>query len=104
MSEREPSQDTAANSRLLNLLGLILVDGKPRTEQITLLTRAGLASSEIGRLLGISPITVRTTLSLDEKGGRCCQRIYVTIFLIDSASLSHLLLDAHRQSHKPTGQ
>ena len=51
----------ATGQKIVDLLALNLVDGKPRGEQIQLLSRLGMSSPEIGRLLGITPSTVRVT-------------------------------------------
>jgi len=51
------------NSKVTRLLAMLLVDGKARSEQIDLLTRAGFNSTEIGQVLGISPGRVRAANS-----------------------------------------
>jgi DNA-directed RNA polymerase specialized sigma24 family protein len=53
----------STSSKILALLALLLVDGKPRSEQVQLLARAGFGSGEIARVLGMNPSTVRVTLS-----------------------------------------
>lgn len=53
----------SSTGKLVRLLAMQLVDGRPRVDQIQMLTRAGLTSPEIGRILGINASTVRSTLS-----------------------------------------
>lgn len=59
--ETDPVTDTG--HRIANLLALLVVDGKPRAEQVQLLARAGFGSGEMARILGMNPSTVRVTLS-----------------------------------------
>ncbi|MCC7293603.1 MAG: hypothetical protein IT449_16220 [Phycisphaerales bacterium] len=54
---------TAFESRLVNLLGLLLVQERQQTEKISLLSRAGFRSAEIAFLLGTTPNTVSVELS-----------------------------------------
>jgi predicted transcriptional regulator len=51
------------------LLSLSLVEGKRQADQITLLSKAGLAPKEIADLLGTTPNTVRVALSNMRKKG-----------------------------------
>lgn len=54
---------TAFESRLVSLLGLMLVQERKQTEQIGLLSRAGFRSAEIAVLLGTTRNTVSVELS-----------------------------------------
>ena len=54
---------TLFESRLINLLALLLVKGLPQGEQIALLDRAGLRPSEIAEMLGTTANTVSVELS-----------------------------------------
>lgn len=54
---------TSFESKLLNLLALMLVQERQQPEQISLLSRAGFRPSEIAELVGTTPNTVSVTLS-----------------------------------------
>jgi CRP-like cAMP-binding protein len=54
---------TPFESRMVSLLGLLLVQGRIQTEQIGVLGRAGFKSAEIAALLGTTPNTVSVELS-----------------------------------------
>lgn len=54
---------TSFESRLLNLLALMVVQERKQTEQISLLGRAGFRSTEIAALLGTTRNTVSVFLS-----------------------------------------
>ncbi|MDM8007399.1 MAG: hypothetical protein QUV05_14765 [Phycisphaerae bacterium] len=54
---------TDFESRLLNLLGLLLVQERTQTGQISLLGHAGFRSAEIAALLGTTRNTVSVALS-----------------------------------------
>lgn len=54
---------TTFESRLVSLLGLLLVQERQQTEKISLLSRAGFRSAEIASLLGTTPNTVSVELS-----------------------------------------
>ncbi len=54
---------------LIGLTAMTAIEGKLQSEQIQLLSRAGLASSEIAKLVGTTANTVSVTLSkLKAKG------------------------------------
>ena len=67
----EDSQDqsglTAFESRLLNLLALLLVQERKQPEQISLLNRAGFRPAEIAALLGTTANTVSVQLSIQKR-------------------------------------
>lgn len=65
VEERETAQTslTLFESRLLRILGLMLVQERQQSEQIGLLGRAGFRPSEIAALLGTTPNTVSVELS-----------------------------------------
>ena len=54
---------TIFESKLLNVLALLLVQERQQADQITLLGRAGFSPSEIAALLGTTPNTVSVSLS-----------------------------------------
>jgi len=54
---------TAFESKLVNLLALLLVQERKQADQITLLNRAGFRSAEIASLLGTTRNTVSVELS-----------------------------------------
>ena len=54
---------TVFESRLVNLLALLLVQERQQTEQIGLLGRAGFKSAEIATILGTTRNTVSVELS-----------------------------------------
>jgi DNA-binding CsgD family transcriptional regulator len=58
----------AFESRLLRVLGLMLVEAKKQTEQIALLSRAGYTPSEIAEVIGTTPHTVSATLYTQKNG------------------------------------
>lgn len=58
---------TAFESRLVSLLGLLLVQERKQTEQIGLLGRAGFKPAEIAALLGTTSNTVSVELSKQRK-------------------------------------
>lgn len=59
------SNDTAARQleRIANLLGLLVIHGKPQVEQIAVLSSAGYSSAEIAQLVGTTRNTVSVALS-----------------------------------------
>ena len=59
---------TAFESRLVSLLGLLLVQERKQTEQISLLGRAGFKPAEIAALLGTTRNTVSVELSNQRRG------------------------------------
>ncbi len=65
VEENEGQSDglTAFESRLANLLALLLVQERKQPEQIALLNRAGFRPSEIAGLLGTTRNTVSVQLS-----------------------------------------
>jgi hypothetical protein len=54
---------TAFESRLTNLLALLLVQERKQVDQISLLNRAGFRSAEIAGLIGTTPNSVSVQLS-----------------------------------------
>ncbi len=54
---------TAFETRLVNLLGLLLVQALRQNDQIGLLGRAGFRPAEIAAMLGTTPNTVSVELS-----------------------------------------
>lgn len=65
---------TAFESRLVNLLGLLLVQERKQPDQISLLNRAGFRRSEIAALLGTTPNTVSVQLSLQKRAKKALPR------------------------------
>lgn len=71
--ERKLAEDASANgltafeSKLTNLLALLLIQERKQPEQISLLNRAGFRPSEIAGLLGTTPNTVSVQLSLQKR-------------------------------------
>ncbi len=59
---------TTFESRLVSLLGLLLVQERKQSEQIGLLGRAGFPSAEIAALLGTTRNTVSVELSNQRSG------------------------------------
>jgi DNA-binding CsgD family transcriptional regulator len=59
----QPSGLTAFESKLVNLLALLLVQERKQPEQIALLNRAGFRPAEIAALLGTTRNTVSVQLS-----------------------------------------
>jgi hypothetical protein len=53
---------TAFESRLVNLLALMVIQERQQVQQIDLLSRAGFTSREIASLLHTTPNTVSVTL------------------------------------------
>lgn len=66
-SEGQPDGLTAFESKLVNLLALLLVQERKQPEQIALLNRAGFRSSEIAALLGTTRNTVSVQLSIQKR-------------------------------------
>jgi hypothetical protein len=62
-----PDGVTAFESRLINLLALLLVQERKQPEQIALLGRAGFRPSEIAALLGTTANTVSVQLSIQKR-------------------------------------
>lgn len=58
---------TTFESRLVNLLALLLVQERKQPEQISLLSRAGFRPSEIATLLGTTRNTVSVQLSIQKR-------------------------------------
>jgi DNA-binding CsgD family transcriptional regulator len=58
---------TAFESKLVNLLALLLVQERKQPEQIALLSRAGFRPSEIAALLGTTRNTVSVQLSIQKR-------------------------------------
>lgn len=63
----QPNGLTAFESRLVNLLALLLVEGRKQPEQIALLNRAGFRPAEIAALLGTTRNTVSVQLSIQKR-------------------------------------
>lgn len=63
----QPEGLTAFESKLVNLLALLLVQERKQPEQISLLNRAGFGRSEIAALLGTTPNTVSVQLSVQKR-------------------------------------
>lgn len=59
---------TAFESRLISLVGLLLVQERKQTEQIGLLGRAGFKPADIAALLGTTRNTVSVELSNQRRG------------------------------------
>lgn len=78
MAMQKPNEDldersgglNAFESRLVNILGLLLVQERPQGEQIDLLSRAGFGSAQIAALLGTTRNTVSVELSVRKRGKR----------------------------------
>jgi hypothetical protein len=58
---------TAFESKLVNLLALLLVQERKQSDQISLLSRAGFRPMEIAALLGTTANTVRVQLSVQKR-------------------------------------
>ena len=58
---------TAFESKLVNLLALLLVQERKQADQITLLSRAGFRPVEIAALLGTTRNTVSVELSTQKR-------------------------------------
>ena len=68
-----PDGLTTFESKLVNLLALLVVQERKQPEQIALLYRAGFRPTEIAALLGTTPNTVSVQLSIqkqEKKGTR----------------------------------
>lgn len=63
-----PDGLTTFESKLVNLLALLLVQERKQSEQIDLLNRAGFRPAEIAVLLGTTPNTVSVLLSVQKRG------------------------------------
>ncbi len=66
--EDRPDSLTAFESKLVNLLALLLVQERAQGEQIDLLNRAGFGSAQIAALLGTTRNTVSVELSIRKHG------------------------------------
>lgn len=62
-----PDDLTAFESKLVNLLALLLVQDRKQPEQIALLNRAGFRPAEIAALLGTTRNTVSVELSIQKR-------------------------------------
>ncbi len=62
-----PDDLTAFESKLVNLLALLLVQERQQPEQIALLNRAGFRPAEIAALLGTTRNTVSVQLSIQKR-------------------------------------
>lgn len=66
--EDRPDGLTAFESRLVNLLALLLVQERAQGQQIDLLNRAGFGSAQIAALLRTTRNTVSVSLSVQKRG------------------------------------
>ena len=66
--EDRPDDLTAFESKLVNLLALLLVQERAQGEQINLLNRAGFGAAQIAALLGTTRNTVSVALSIQKRG------------------------------------
>ena len=64
---------TPFESKLVNLLALLLVQGRQQVEQIDLLSRAGFRPSEIASLLDTTPNNVSVRLAEKRKAKRAAK-------------------------------
>jgi hypothetical protein len=71
--ETRPDGLTAFESRLVNLLALLLVQERKQPEQIALLDRAGFRPVEIAALLGTTRNTVSVQLSIQKRERKVAQ-------------------------------
>jgi len=69
-SENRPDSLTTFESRLVNLLGLFLVQERKQSEQVSLLSRAGFRPTEIAALLGTTRNTVSVLLYQQKRGNQ----------------------------------
>lgn len=69
-TEVRPDGLTAFESKLVNLLALLLVQERKLLDQITLLHRAGFRPVEIAALLGTTPNSVSVQLSAQKRRGK----------------------------------
>lgn len=65
---KAPSGPRGYDSKLINLLALILIRDRKQTEQIDLLHRVGFQSAEIAALLGTTRNTVSVQISVNRRG------------------------------------
>ena len=65
--DERPDGLTAFESRLVNLLALLLVQERKQPEQIALLSRASFRPAEIAALLGTTRNTVSVQLSIQKR-------------------------------------
>ena len=65
--DSQPDGLTAFESKLVNLLALLLVQERKQPEQIALLNRAGFRSAEIAALLGTTRNTVSVQISIQKR-------------------------------------
>ncbi len=68
-----PDGLTAFESKLVNLLALLLVQEQKQPEQIALLNRAGFRPVEIAALLGTTRNTVSVQLSIQKRKNKSTQ-------------------------------
>ncbi len=55
---------------LIRLIASGMVNGKPQNEQIEILSKAGIKPTEIAKIIGTTPNTVRVALSAIRKAKR----------------------------------
>ncbi|MGA2173333.1 MAG: hypothetical protein ABSG82_10055 [Sedimentisphaerales bacterium] len=67
MPEQPNDEVISRIDKLIRLVATGLVIGKSQTEQVGLLSRAGLQPKEIADIVGTTPNTVRVTLSTARK-------------------------------------
>lgn len=70
MPDQQNDEVITRLDKLIRLVATNLVIGKSQTEQIGLLSRAGLQPKEIADIVGTTPNTVRVTLSTARKQNR----------------------------------
>jgi hypothetical protein len=70
--ESQPGTDnlTAFESKIVNLLALLLVQERKLTDQVSLLSRAGFSPAEIAALLGTTPNMVSVLIYQQKKEKR----------------------------------
>lgn len=66
--DEQSSGLNAFETRLVNILGLLLVQERAQGEQIDILSRAGFGSAQIASLLGTTRNTVSVELSVRKRG------------------------------------
>ncbi len=72
--EDRPDGLTAFESKLINLLALLLVQERAQGQQIDLLNRAGFGSAQIAALLGTTRNTVSVALSVQKRSKKTTKK------------------------------
>lgn len=70
MEHSEFSELSGRLNTISRLLAVSIIDGKKQSDQIRLLSKAGLEPKEIADIIGTSSNTVRVTLSTMRKRGQ----------------------------------